>query len=65
MRDVVVALALRTPVGKAQRGTFRQTRPDDLCAAVVRAILDRAPGLDPRRIGDVISVVPCRRASRE
>ena len=54
MRDVVVALALRTPVGKAQRGTFRQTRPDDLCAAVVRAILDRAPGLDPRRIGDVI-----------
>jgi acetyl-CoA acyltransferase len=54
MRDVVVALALRTPVGKAPRGTFRQTRPDDLCAAVVRAILDRAPGLDPRRIGDVI-----------
>jgi acetyl-CoA acyltransferase len=54
MRDVVVALALRTPVGKAPRGTVRQTRPDDLCAAVVRAILDRAPGLDPRRIGDVI-----------
>jgi acetyl-CoA acyltransferase len=54
MRDVVVALALRTPVGKAPRGTFRQTRPDDLCAAVVRAILERAPKLDPERIGDVI-----------
>jgi len=54
MRDVVVALALRTPVGKAPRGSFRQTRPDDLCAAVVRAILERAPKLEPGRIGDVI-----------
>ena len=49
MRDVVVALAMRTPVGKAPRGTFRQTRPDDLCAAVIRAILERAPKLEPGR----------------
>lgn len=54
MRRAVVALALRTPVGKAPKGTLRQTRPDDLGAAVVRAILERAPGLDPARIGDVI-----------
>ncbi len=54
MRDVVDALALRTPVGKAQRGTFRQTRPDDLCAAVIRAILEQAPKLERERIGDVI-----------
>ena len=54
MNDVVVALALRTPVGKAPRGTLRQTRPDDLGAAVVQAILERAPRLDPERIGDVI-----------
>ncbi len=54
MRDVVVALAMRTPVGKAPRGTFRQTRPDDLCAAVIRAILEKAPKLEPARIGDVI-----------
>lgn len=54
MRDVVVALALRTPVGRASKGTFRQTRPDDLGAAVLRAILARAPKLDPARIGDVI-----------
>lgn len=54
MREVVVALALRTPVGKAPRGTLRQTRPDDLGAAVVRAILERAPALDPERIDDVI-----------
>jgi len=54
MTDVVVALAMRTPVGKAPRGSFRQTRPDDLCAAVVRAILERVPALEPERIGDVI-----------
>ncbi len=54
MKDVVVALAVRTPVGKAPRGTLRQTRPDDLGAAVVREILARAPRLTPERIGDVI-----------
>ena len=54
MRDVVVALALRTPVGRASKGTFRQTRPDDLGAEVIRALLAKAPRLDPARIGDVI-----------
>ena len=54
MRDVVVALALRTPGGRAKKGTFRQTRPDDLGAAVIRALLQRAPNLDPARIGDVV-----------
>jgi acetyl-CoA acyltransferase len=54
MRDVVVALALRTPGGRAKKGTFRQTRPDDLGAAVIRALLERAPNLDPARIGDVV-----------
>ena len=54
MRDVVVALALRTPGGRAKKGTFRQTRPDDLGAAVIRALLAKAPNLDPARIGDVV-----------
>ncbi|MCP3981114.1 MAG: acetyl-CoA C-acyltransferase [bacterium] len=54
MKDVVVALAHRTPIGKAPRGTLRQTRPDDLGAAVVRGLVERAPKLDPERIGDVI-----------
>jgi acetyl-CoA acyltransferase len=54
MRDVVVALALRTPGGRAKKGTFRQTRPDDLGAAVIRALLEKAPNLDPERIGDVV-----------
>jgi acetyl-CoA acyltransferase len=49
-----VALALRTPGGRAKKGTFRQTRPDDLGAAVIRALLERAPKLDPARIDDVV-----------
>jgi len=54
MRDVVVALAVRTPVGKAPRGSLRQTRPDNLGAAVVKAVLAGAPKLDPERVGDLI-----------
>jgi acetyl-CoA acyltransferase len=54
MREVVVALALRTPGGRAKKGTFRQTRPDDLGAAAIRALLEKAEKLDPARIGDVI-----------
>ena len=54
MRHVVVALALRTPGGRAKKGTFRQTRPDDLGAAVIRALLEKTPSLDPARIDDVI-----------
>lgn len=54
MRDVVVALALRTPVGKAGKGSFAQTRPDTLGAAAVRGLLERAPRMDPARLGDVI-----------
>ncbi|HEX7917285.1 acetyl-CoA C-acyltransferase, partial [Rudaea sp.] len=46
--------ATRTPVGKAPRGVFRNTRPDDMLAHVIRAVLAQAPGIDPRQIGDVI-----------
>ena len=54
MREVVVALARRTAVGRALKGSLRQTRPDDLGAAVVKGLLTDAPGLDPERVGDVI-----------
>lgn len=54
MREVVVALSVRTPVGKARKGAFAQTRPDDLGAAAVRGLLAGAPNLDPARVGDVI-----------
>ena len=45
---------LRSPVGKAGRGSFRAKRPDDLCADVIRGVMAQNPGLDPALIEDVI-----------
>lgn len=50
----VIVSAVRTPVGKAPRGALRYTRPDEMAAAVMRAAMDRAAGLDPAVIDDVI-----------
>jgi acetyl-CoA acyltransferase len=41
-------------VGKAPRGTLRNTRPDDMAAAAIREVLRRAPALDPTEVEDVI-----------
>jgi acetyl-CoA acyltransferase len=54
VQDAYIVAATRTPVGKAPRGAFRNTRPDELLAHVLRAVVDQAPGIDPARIGDVI-----------
>ncbi|MEJ8651004.1 thiolase family protein [Streptomyces sp. MS1.AVA.3] len=51
-RDVYVVDAVRTPIGK-YGGMLSAARPDDLAAHVVKALVDRAPGLDPARIDDV------------
>src|ERR1700748_1554088 len=54
MRDVVIVSAVRTPVGKAYKGTLRATRPDDLGAVAIKGALERVPQLDVREIEDVI-----------
>ncbi|GAP66974.1 acetyl-CoA acetyltransferase [Mizugakiibacter sediminis] len=54
IQDAYIVAAVRTPLGKAPRGVFRNTRPDDMLAHVLRAVLEQAPGVDPQRIGDVI-----------
>ena len=54
MRDVVLVSAVRTPVGKAYKGTLRATRPDDLAATAIKGALERVPALDPKEIEDVI-----------
>ncbi len=54
MREVVIASSVRTPVGKAYKGTLRATRPDELGAIAIRGALDRIPQLDARDIEDVI-----------
>jgi acetyl-CoA acyltransferase len=50
----VIVSAVRTAVGRAPRGALRFTRPDEMAAAVLRAALDRTPGLDPALVDDVI-----------
>lgn len=54
MREVVIVSAVRTPVGKAYKGTLRATRPDDLGAVAIKGALERVPQVDPREIEDVI-----------
>ena len=54
MKDVIIASAVRTAVGKAPRGTLRTTRPDDLAAFAINGALDRIPQLDNAEIEDVI-----------
>jgi acetyl-CoA acyltransferase len=54
MREVVIASAVRTPVGKAYKGTLRATRPDELGAIAIKGALDRVPQVDKREIEDVI-----------
>ena len=54
MRDAVIVSAVRTAVGKAPKGTLRNTRPDEMGAAVIEESIRRAAGLDKAEIEDVI-----------
>ena len=53
-QDAYIIAAKRTAIGKASRGGFRFTRPDDLAARVIKQLLEDTPGLDKERIDDVI-----------
>ncbi|MEW5914151.1 MAG: acetyl-CoA C-acyltransferase [Thermodesulfobacteriota bacterium] len=54
MKEAVIVAACRTAVGRAPRGTLRQTRPEYMASVVVREAVARTPGLDPAQIDDVI-----------
>jgi acetyl-CoA acyltransferase len=54
MREVIIASSVRTAVGKAPKGTLRNTRPDDLAALVIKGALERLPQLNSKEIEDVI-----------
>ena len=53
MRDVAILSAVRTPIGRAPKGVFRNTRPDDLAAQVSREALARS-GVAPAEIEDIV-----------
>ena len=54
MTEAVIVSAVRTPVGRAYKGTLRATRPDDLAALVVKEAIARVPGLAAGEVDDVI-----------
>jgi acetyl-CoA acyltransferase len=54
MREAVIIDCLRTAVGKAPKGTLRTTRPDDMAAAVIKALLEKYPQVEKNAIDDVI-----------
>src|SRR5712664_4192051 len=54
MREAVIVSAVRTPVGRAFKGTLRATRPDEMAAVAIKRALERVPQIDPKEIEDVI-----------
>ena len=54
MKEAVIVSAVRTPIGRAKRGTLANTRPDDMAAVVIKEVLDRAEGVEPEMVEDVI-----------
>src|SRR5215467_6820379 len=54
MSEALIVSSVRTPVGKAFKGSLCTTRPDDLAAVAIQAARARAPGLDTKEIDDVI-----------
>ena len=54
VQDAYIVAATRTPIGKAPRGVFRNTRPDDLLVAAIRGAMAQVPSLDPKAIEDAI-----------
>jgi acetyl-CoA acyltransferase len=54
MKEAIIVSAVRTAVGKAPKGTLRDTRPDDMGATAIKAAIARVPGLVTSEIDDVI-----------
>ncbi len=54
MREAVIVSAVRTAIGKAPRGTLKDTRPDELAAAAIKEAVRRVEGLEPGEIDDVV-----------
>jgi len=54
MRDAVIVSVARTPVGRAKKGSLKDTRPEAFSSAMLKELLNRTPGLEPGDIDDVI-----------
>ncbi len=54
MPEAVIAAAVRTPIGRAKKGNLVDVRPDDLIAFALKAVMEKAPEVDPGEIVDVM-----------
>ena len=54
MPEAVIVSAVRSPIGRARKGSLREMRADDMAAQMVRAALAEVPALDPSEIDDLI-----------
>ena len=54
MPEAVIVATGRTPIGRANKGSLVECRPDDLSALVLRAVLEKVPQLDPAEVEDVL-----------
>lgn len=54
LQDAYIVAATRSPIGRSHRGFFRNMRPDDLLATVLRSAMAQVPDLDPNAVEDVI-----------
>src|SRR6202140_2780293 len=54
MPEAVIVATARTPIGRANKGSLVECRPDDLSALIIDAVLAKVPSLDPTQVEDVI-----------
>jgi acetyl-CoA C-acetyltransferase len=54
MPEAVIVAATRTPIGRANKGSLVEVRPDDMSATIITAVLEKVPALDPQSVEDVI-----------
>ena len=54
MPEAVIVSAARSPIGRANKGSLKDFRPDDLSALIIKAALDKVPELDPTTIDDLM-----------
>jgi acetyl-CoA C-acetyltransferase len=54
MPEAVIVAAARSPIGRANKGSLKDFRPDDLSALIIKAALDKVPELDPTTINDLL-----------
>ena len=54
MPEAVIVSAARSPIGRANKGSLKDFRPDDLSALIIKAALDKVPELDPATINDLM-----------